>query len=363
MSFKNISKIATAVAVSSIVSAKSFAASPSISIDSTNGTMTPQNFTVDKTIQFADSVDTDGATTYVSDTDATTSIDLATTNYVNTVTAGAFAGTSVAGATSEKQSDGTSAISNLSDIGSAKLATAGYVDDKISSAVTSAVSSKADTSTVTALQTTVDGKANTADVDTKITSAVNGIKASLVSTPQSNEQVYIAGSTYTYNKTTDGKQTLTSASDTVYTYNDTTKKYEKATTSNTPAKNVRAAASSEPDSISNSDFTSATSATYSKSQVDLKNAEITSQINGLQTQVTNLNQRVNRAIAMAAAMDFVAPNDGKSFNVVVGGASYKGQSATSLGLTAKYKNVLVGIGGAVSGSDHLVKGVVSISAF
>ncbi len=83
----------------------------------------------------------------------------------------------------------------------------------------------------------------------------------------------------------------------------------------------------------------------------------------LEAQVSTLNSRINRAISMAAAMDFVAPDNGKLLNVVIGSAAYKGQSATSLGVTAKYKNVLFGIGGSTSGSDHLVKGVVSISAF
>jgi|GEM_PF-5591188 len=89
----------------------------------------------------------------------------------------------------------------------------------------------------------------------------------------------------------------------------------------------------------------------------------TSDNKALEAQVSTLNSRINRAISMAAAMDFVAPDNGKLLNVVIGSAAYRGQSATSLGVTAKYKNVLFGIGGSTSGSDHLVKGVVSISAF
>lgn len=92
-------------------------------------------------------------------------------------------------------------------------------------------------------------------------------------------------------------------------------------------------------------------------------ANLTTNNFATKAQVTDLSNRVNKAIAMAAALDFVAPSDNKHLNVIVGSAGYKNQQAVSAGLTLRFNNVLFGVGGSFSGSESLVKGVVSISAF
>jgi hypothetical protein len=92
-------------------------------------------------------------------------------------------------------------------------------------------------------------------------------------------------------------------------------------------------------------------------------ANLTTNNFATKAQVTDLSNRVNRAIAMAAALDFVAPSDNKHLNVIVGSAGYNNQQAVSAGLTLRFNNVLFGVGGSFSGSESLVKGVVSISAF